>query len=408
MKKLGKYTIVERVGKGTMGVVYRAHDETLGEIAIKFLSADLCNEPLARDRFIREARIAASLNHRNIIDIHGMGEQDGRPYIVMEFLEGDSLKALITRGDEVPLEYRLELMKQVAGALAYAHCADVAHRDIKPDNIFVTRNGDVRLLDFGIARIKNSTMTATGVALGTPAYMAPEQVVGKKVDRRADVFAAGTVFYELLTGERAFKGSVHEIFDKVITHQPAPIHRLNDLLPKELSAIIHKAMAKPVEQRYQSMDEMLAHLERFDASLARLRDEVRQEAEAGAASLGKLRSGIRRPGFTGANQLPDGYLALHAFVRGLAGEHTQTGALKSELDWVTDVSAASLGEYTQTDLRNMANRVDEIRDACPEEDSGVTRLGRRLLDELKARLRPARELFSDPEATGSGDFALRT
>ncbi len=403
MEKLGKYTNLEMIGKGTTGVVYRAHDDSLGEVAIKVMSADLRDNPRARERFIREARVAAALNHPHIIDIHGMGEEDGRPYIVMELLEGEDLKAVIGRGDEVPLERRLELMKQVAGALAYAHSAGVAHRDVKPENIFVTSAGNVRLLDFGLARIKQSTMTATGVILGTPAYMSPEQVMGKKADRRSDVFAAGTVFYELLSGERAFPGKrVDDIFEKIMKHQPVPIHRLNERLPAALSGIVNKAMAKAPEQRHQSMDELLAHLERFETSLATLRDRIRREAEAGLVRLGELRAGTRQPvPVVGVRQtpLPAGYFELHAFVRSLAEEHAHAATLVAELQWVGKISAASLGDYSEGGLRLMANRVDEIRAVCPEE-SGVKRLGRRLLDALKARLQAPPDLTTDPGASG--------
>ena len=389
MEKLGKYTHLREVGRGTMGVFYRAHCDSLGEIAIKVPSADLRGDARARERFIREARVAASLNHPNIIDIHGMGEEDGRPYIVMEFLDGKDLKAVINRGDEVPLKRRLEIMKQVAGALAYAHRVDVTHRDIKPENIFITSGDDVRLLDFGMARIKGSTMTVTGVALGTPAYMSPEQVVGKKVDRRSDVFAAGSVFHELLTGERAFPGvSVHEIFEQILKRHPAAVHQCNELLPESLSAIISKAMAKVPEYRHQSMDELWADLERFEGFLDELRDRVRREAEAGLARLGELRAGGRGRASTdeeNGTRLPSGYLELHAFVRGLDEEHDQTGMLLGEFQWARDTYAASLGDFSVEELRAMANRVDDIRQAGPE-DSGVRRLGRRLLGELKERL----------------------
>jgi len=402
--KLGKYTNLERIGRGTMGVVYRAHDgDSLGVVAIKVMSTDLGGDQQARGRFIREARVAASLDHPNIIDIHGMGEEDGRPYIVMEYLEGEDLVAVISRGDRVPLERRLELMKQVASALAYAHEVGVAHRDIKPENIFVTRGGDVRLLDFGMARIKGSTMTATGVALGTPAYMSPEQVVGKKVDRRSDVFAAGTVFYELLSGERAFSGKrVNEVFDKIMKHDPTPVHQINELLPESLSAIVAKAMAKAPEQRYQSMDELLDRLERFDDLLAKLRDGVRRAAEAGMARLGELRAGSRLRALDhgeGETELPAGYLELHAFVRGLSEEHTQTGALIAELRWVEEISTASIGDYNVDELRAMANRVDDIRAGGPK-DSGVNRLGHRLLGELKARLHIPPHPQAEPNASG--------
>ena len=246
-------------------------------------------------------------------------------------------------------------------------------------------------------------MTATGVVLGTPAYMSPEQVAGKKADRRSDVFAAGTVFYELLSGERAFPGKrVDEIFDKIMKYEPAPIHKLNERLPASLSGIVYKAMAKAPEQRHQSMDELLDHLERFEASLARLRDRVRREAEAGLVRLGELRAGSRQPvpaDGVGEAELPVGYFELHAFVRRLAEEHAHAATLIAELQWVEKISVSSLGDYSQGGLRVMANRVDEIRAVCPEE-SGVKRLGRRLLDALKARLQAPPHLTTNPGAPG--------
>jgi serine/threonine protein kinase len=403
MEKLGKYTNLRMVGKGTMGVVYRAHCDSLGEIAIKAMSADLRGDSRARERFIREARVAASLDHPNIIDIHGMGEEDGRPYIVMEFLDGEDLKAVINRGDEVSLEHRLKLMKQVASALAYAHEVDITHRDIKPENIFVTRGGDVRLLDFEMARIKGSTMTATGAALGTPAYMSPEQVKGKKVDRRSDVFAVGSVLYELLSGQRAFPGErVHEIFEQIIKRHPAALHQHNELLPDSLSVIVAKAMSKIPEHRYQSMDGLLASLESFDDVLAELRDEVRREAEASLARVAEMVAESGRPASLsgiGDTPLPSGYLELHAFVRGLAEEKDQTGAMLGELEWVQAISAASLGDYGSGELRSMANRVDDIRAVCPEE-SGIWRLGHRLLKELKVRLHLPPHLINEPRKSG--------
>ncbi len=332
-----------------------------------------------------------------------MGEEGGRPYIVMELLDGEDLKAVINRGDEVSLEVRLELMKQVASALAYAHAVDITHRDIKPENIFVTRGGDVRLLDFGMARIKGSTMTATGAALGTPAYMSPEQVRGKKVDRRSDVFAVGSVFYELLSGHRAFPGErVHEVFDQIIKRHPAALHQHNELLPESLSAIVAKAMSKVPEYRYQSMDELLASLESFDDVLAELRDEVRREAEASLARVGEMlaeRGRLLPRSEIGDTQLPEGYLELHAFIRGVAEETVQTGAMIVDLEWVETISTASLGDYGSGELRAMANRVDDIRGVCPDE-SGVWRLGRRLLRELKARLHLPSRLMKKPETSG--------
>jgi len=406
--KLGKFTNLERVGRGAMGVVYRATDESLGDVAIKVMAVDLRDNPHQRERFMREARVAASLDHPNIIDIHGMGEHEGRPYIVMEYLEGESLKALINHADTVPLERRLEIMQQVASALAYAHHADVAHRDIKPENIFVTRDGSVRILDFGVARIKDSTMTATGAVLGTPSYMSPEQVMGKKVDRRSDIFSAGAVFYELLTGTRAFPGRVDEVFEKITRIDPPPIHRLNEVLPKELSAIVHKAMSKDPEMRYQVMDEVITHLRLFEGSLPRMCAKVRTQAEAALARVGKLPAdGLEATGISASNTLPDTYLELHAVVRTLSQDRDQVDVLIEEMQWVAEASAAPLDEYGQETLRTMANRVDEIRVLWPSEPT-ATQLGQRLLDELRSRLQPPASVISDPGAssTASGELVL--
>jgi predicted Ser/Thr protein kinase len=404
VEKLDKYTLLERIGKGAMGAVYRAWDDSLGEVAIKIMSADLNADHHARERFMREARVAAALDHPNIIDIHGMGEFEGRPYIVMELLDGENFKALIRQGDLVPLERRLELMQQVVGALAYAHRAGIAHRDIKPENVFVTRGGNVRILDFGVARVQDSTMTATGVVLGTPAYMSPEQVAGNKVDRRSDVFSVGVVFYELLTGQRAFRGRVDDVFDKVMHEQPAPIHSVDERLPKELSAIIAKAMSKEPVLRYQSMDEMQLHLQLFERSLPRLRQKARSEAVAAIEALDAIPAGGIGPGgVRSVAELPEDYLGLTGFVRGLTDGGDQLDDLIEELLWVAETNAAALDAHGVDTLRRMANRVDDIREVWPDEPT-VTQLARRLLDELRARMQVPRELLTDPTASLSGEF----
>lgn len=409
MERVGKYAIIERIGKGAMGVVYRARDESLGEVAVKLMSADLGADSVAHQRFLREARVAAGLTHPNIVDIHGMGEHEGRPYIVMEMLAGRSLQAIIRRGDEISLEERLEWMKQVAAALAYAHGAGVTHRDIKPANVFVTDAGIARVLDFGVAHIHNATMTATGAVLGTPGYMSPEQVSGKKIDRRSDIYSAGTVFYELLTGQRAFHGRVDDVFDQIMQQQPAPIHALNDLLPRELSAIVQKAMAKDPEQRYQSMDEMLGHLGRFETTLAELRERVRREAEAALAKRGQRHDG-GTPDDSSAppapSRLPQGYLELRLAVRGLTGRRDQIDDLIEEMTWVAEMSVAALDEYGEETLRRMADRVDDIRELWPGEPS-VALLGRRLLHQLETRLDPPPQRPGSLDGTDSGEAARR-
>jgi hypothetical protein len=298
-------------------------------------------------------------------------------------------------------------MKQVAAALAHAHRAGVTHRDIKPANVFVTRSGMVHILDFGVARLHNSTMTATGAVLGTPGYMSPEQISGQKIDRRADIYSAGAVFYELLTGQRAFRGRVDDVFDKIMEEQPAPVHAVNELMPREVSAIVQKAMAKDPDQRYQSMDEMLDHLERFEATLAELRDRVRKEAETALA-----KQAGRRPGADHDRakppELPNDYLELRLAVRGLKGPRDRIDDLIEELMWVGEMNTAPLDDFGEDTLRRMANRVDDIRQVWPGEPT-VAQLARRLLEVLKTRLnlptRLVRTRLGQPSIYDSGESA---
>ena len=420
MEKIGEYSQLEEVGKGAMGVVYRAYAASVDRpVAIKVMSADLDAHPELRDRFFREARIATQLDHPNIVRIHDLAEEEGRAYIVMEFLDGEELCALINRGDAVSLERKLELMRQVAEALAYAHRNDVVHRDIKPGNIWITPEGQVKILDFGLARFKDSTLTATGVKLGTPSYMSPEQVRAAKVDHRCDIFSAGIVFYELLAGHRAFEGSrVTEIFEKIVGEEPTPLHEVNVLLPETLSMIIHTSMAKAPAHRYQSMDDLLAGLERFDRSLEKARGRVRQKARLGLRRLRELRDEheqlLARPGHSEApvaTALPDGYLELHGVVRVAAEEYAHTEALIGELQWIAQSSAEPLAERSEKEIRRLANRVDEILDVYPGHP-GAGEYGRRLLEELKHRQRESRvaalvERAHRSYEQGDADVALK-
>ena len=418
-----------------MGVVYRAYDAFLDRtVAIKMMSADLDAEPHYRDRFFREARVAVQLDHRNIVKIHDLAEEEGRAYIVMEFLDGEELSEMIKRGGTVPLERRLEVMRHIADALAYAHRHEVIHRDIKPGNIQITSDGEVKILDFGLARITDSTMTATGAVLGTPSYMSPEQVGGTQADLRSDIFSMGAVFHELLTGHRPFTGeSIAEIFNKIASEDTTPIHEVNTLLPEELSTIITKSMAKDPDDRYQSMEELRAALERFDDTLERARLEVRQEAEAGFRSLRELHSQheklLARPGFVedpAATQkidfldverlpgtasvaleaaLPDGYLELHAVVQLAAGEYCRTEALIEKLGWVAERSTRPVEEESEEEIRRLANRLDEILADYPGHP-GTEEYRDRLLGELTRRQQEARlaELMESARALhGKGD-----
>ena len=262
-KRVGRYELLSRIGKGGMGVVYSAKDTVLGRtVAVKMLVSDIDVSDEARERFFREARSAGQLTHRNIITIYDFGEEQGRAYIVMELLNGDSLAALLTRPQRFPLEQQVDIMSRICEGLAFAHARGVVHRDVKPANLFVTTDHQVKILDFGVARIASSKLTRSGLIVGTPDYMSPEQVMGKVVDERSDVFSAGAVFYQLLTGRKPFSGAnLPQILQNVMSVAPVPI--TDEEAPAELAAIVGKALEKDPVRRYQRMVEMLPALMKF-------------------------------------------------------------------------------------------------------------------------------------------------
>jgi serine/threonine-protein kinase len=260
-ERIGRYQVIERVGRGGMGVVYRARDERVGrDVALKVLTADVDDDPDIRTRFYREAEAAASLSHPNIITIFDVGEDGDRFFIVMELLRGATLKDFLKHGETVGLERKLDLMAQLCAGLGAAHNASIYHRDIKPGNIFVRADGILKILDFGVARLASSNMTAAGFIVGTPDYMSPEQARGADIDGRSDIFSLGGVFYFMLTGRKPFPASdLPTLFHQIQSEDPPP--PLGVDAPPELAALIMKALAKKREKRYQSCRELLADLE---------------------------------------------------------------------------------------------------------------------------------------------------
>ena len=257
---LGRYKIISEIGQGAMGTVYKAVDPIIDRtVAIKTINLNLSRQELEEyeARFQQEIKAAGRLNHPNIVTIYDVGKTDQVAYMAMEFLEGNELKDIIASGQLLPPDQVVDIISQVADGLWFAHQQDIVHRDVKPSNIMVMKGGIAKITDFGIARLPNSAVkTMTGLILGSPRYMSPEQVIGKTIDARSDIFSLGVVLYEALTGIAPFDGdNVNAIMYATVNTSPPPPSSHNRNVPAMLDLIVAKAMAKLLEDRYQSVKE---------------------------------------------------------------------------------------------------------------------------------------------------------
>jgi predicted Ser/Thr protein kinase len=268
-KKIGKYEIVQELGRGGMGVVYKAYDTVMDrEVALKVILDIAMHVPEIKARFYREAQTAGKLTHENITVVYDVGEDDGRPYIVMEYLPGNDLRSLLDRKQPLPLLQKLEIAVQVARGLAYSHSREIIHRDIKPANIRVVDERRVKIMDFGIAKPEASNATSAGTVVGTPYYMAPEQIQGAHVDKRSDIFSYGVLLYELLSGYKPFTGNEPTaVMYKIVHAEPEHREELDRNCPPALREIVTKLLKKNPAERYQQLDEVAGHLEGISAGI---------------------------------------------------------------------------------------------------------------------------------------------
>ncbi len=265
-KTLGRFEIVSELGRGAMGVVYKGRDPKLERtVALKVIHFGLNKEDeqqlQVKERFLVEARATAQLQHSNILTIYDVGDEGSLTYIAMEFLEGGSLEDMIKGGKFQDYDQIIDIVRQIADGLDHAHQKGIVHRDIKPANIMMAGGKVPKIADFGLARLSNSTLTTTGTVLGTPSYMAPEQIRGRKVDGRADLFALGVIFYEMLTGEKPFGGdSITSVIYRVVNEEPIPPRKLNIDLPDAIDQFMQKALNKEPGQRFQTGAEFVEAL----------------------------------------------------------------------------------------------------------------------------------------------------
>jgi serine/threonine protein kinase len=394
VEQIGKYRILSKIGQGGMGVVYKALDPKIERVlAVKIISARLDTEPELRSRFRQEARSAAQLSHKNIITIFEYDEEDGLAYLAMEFLDGEDLKTKISNRQWMPLEQKLRIMKEVAEGLSHAHKMGVIHRDIKPGNIFITRSGEIKILDFGLARLTSSELTRTGVSMGTPAYMSPEQLRYDRVDHKSDIFSAGVVFYELLTYHKPFHGdSNFSISLKIVDSDPAPVEDLEKSIPPALSSIIRRTLEKDPARRYQTMDGLLEDLDQVSRNLEERTLQLQREIAEDSGKLEQLLREHRQFFQTESPSTSQTGVIVTSPPEESSGDKVDSGRRSgSQLDYLRTLE---MRNQTRIELDRLSNSLIKRREVLAQAEELVNQgdLG-------SAQERIEKVLSQDPEST---------
>ncbi|PYO94621.1 MAG: hypothetical protein DMD62_05105 [Gemmatimonadetes bacterium] len=277
-RRLGKYELHQLLGEGAMGIVWKAYDTVLRRfVALKLLSASFRKTKDMQERFLREARAAGAIQHANIVTVYDLGESDGQLYIAMELVEGRDLSDMIALRDPLALERKLDITIEVLTGLHFAHQRGVIHRDVKPSNVRVMPDGRIKIMDFGIARLQKADATGSGAIVGTPTYMAPEQITNGAITPATDVFSVGCMLYELLCYQRPFEAeSVHGVLYQVLTTEPRPLRTVAPSIPAALERVVAKAMNKVPHERYESAGQMMSTLQQIRAALSGADEEATQ------------------------------------------------------------------------------------------------------------------------------------
>ena len=288
MKKLGKYELLEELGRGAFGIVYRARDPILNRmVALKTMTTSVADNPNLLERFYREAQSAGSLQHPNIVTIHDLGDEGGTPFIAMELVDGQNLDQLIEKRSALPVSLKLVYSVQACRAFDYAHKRGIIHRDIKPGNVMVNKEGTVKVVDFGIARVLEASKTQTGTLIGTFSYMAPELFHGERATERSDIWSFGVLLYELLAYKPPFSGqSAAALMQSICLQQPVPLRQVAPDCPEDLESVVHRTLQKSEAERFQTMEDLLLELDpirkRLQAeTIAGILEQGRQFMEQG-------------------------------------------------------------------------------------------------------------------------------